>query len=89
MREKLSKILREVRDSGWLLGKFCVEQYPPDNAYLDQILTLLREEIKKELLTGEGLGAEIDNSLSTSREQVAEVIAKAQLQKILKALEEK
>ena len=44
MREKLSKILREVRDSGWLLGKFCVEQYPPDNAYLDQILTLLREQ---------------------------------------------
>jgi hypothetical protein len=59
----------------------------------DQILTLLIEEIKKELLTDEELGEIIrvnhDDRPFKSESAIARDTRQAQLQKILKKMEEK
>ena len=43
VKTELIRILRSVRDDGWLLGKYSIEDYPPNNTYPAQILVLLKQ----------------------------------------------
>lgn len=95
MREKIKEIILEVRQH------LCNTEFAPPpfddepldcnwfNSFTDQILTLIREEIGKQLLNFEEL--EWGQQFGLLAEEIpilhVETIAQAQLQKILKALE--
>jgi hypothetical protein len=46
MRERIGEILRLVRDVGWLLERFDVASYPPNNSYLNQVIKTIADEIE-------------------------------------------
>jgi hypothetical protein len=37
-KRAFKKLLEEVRDTGWMLEKYCVEIHPPDKPHLAQLL---------------------------------------------------
>ena len=88
MKEKIARAL-SVED-GWIWEDLNDNYWSGYFGRADSILTLIREEIKKELLARSEIDREIDKLQKAgiiSGFRRREAIAQAQLDKVLKALE--